>query len=102
MKVNRTELELLITEKLKEKGVDLGVGLDESDLVRDGLDALVNTYLEALSDGREVRLNEFGRMRVSPRERATRNPLTGERLGISIENYVIFTPSEKVVIVHDS
>ncbi|UTZ44542.1 HU family DNA-binding protein [Vibrio campbellii] len=102
MKVNRTELELLITERLKEKGVDLSLGLDESEIVRSGIDALVNTFLEALSEGKEVRLNEFGRLRVSPRERTTHNPMTRERLGVSIENYVIFTPSKQQVIVHEA
>lgn len=102
MKVSRTELELLVIEKLKEQGVDLNVGLDEVELVRDGIDALVNTFLDSLSQGKEVRLNEFGRIRVSPRERTTHNPLTGERLGTSIENYVIFTPSKQQVIIHGS
>lgn len=102
MKVNRTEFELLIAEHLKEQGVDLGMGLNEAELVRDGIDALVGIFLESLSDGKEVRLNDFGRIRVSPRERTTHNPLTGERLGTSIENYVIFTPSKRLVIIHDS
>ncbi len=102
MKVNRAEFEMLIAQNLKEKGIDLNLGLNESELIRDGLDALVNTFLDALSDGKEIRLNEFGRIRVSPRERATHNPLTGERLGTSIENYVIFTPSKQQVVIHEA
>ncbi|WP_217521864.1 HU family DNA-binding protein [Vibrio metschnikovii] len=100
MKINRTELELLVIEKLNHLGVDINVGIGEVELVRDGIDALVNTFLDSLSQGKEVRLNEFGRIRVSPRERSTHNPLTGERLGTSIENYVIFTPSKQQVRIH--
>lgn len=98
-KINQTELEKILLSRL-EAEVDLSAEPDKLELIRDGLKAFTAIIMETLVAGEEVKINNFGRFWLCQVEGENRNPQNGERLGISVDHKLIFTPAKAQVRIH--
>lgn len=92
MKLNKPQFIKLIEDNMGDV-----LEHEDSNFVSDALDALFAIICDELAKGNEVRIHKFGCFRRSTRERAHRNPRTGEHLGTKLEHYVIFSPFSELV-----
>lgn len=85
--MNRTELISAIAEQTGDTKKKTG----------EVLDTILNTIIDALSDGDEVAISGFGKFSVTERAaREGRNPLTGEAISIEAKKAPKFKPSSNL------